>query len=104
MSEPKLSIEDDTRIGVAQHKPCAGCGRSWDDCGGGWVDLSCEVARWRCDDCVPPADVCSIEDCTCRAKEHVTREEMDRRCAAELAALGLTADAVPRSIQRTALD
>lgn len=53
------------RVGVARHKPCSGCGRSWDECGGGWVDPAKGTA-WTCNDCMPPADNDPNHDCEAR--------------------------------------
>lgn len=53
----KLSIEipeNETRVAVARRKPCRDCGRSWDECGGGWMrfaDAATLEASWQCNDC-----------------------------------------------------
>lgn len=58
-----LSIEkgNATRVGVASHKPCKGCGRSWEEAGGGWLAFDHESGGkelqtvWHCDPCFASA-------------------------------------------------
>ncbi len=62
----KSSIETpemEPRIGVARHKPCdGGCGRSWDEAGGGWMYFGGDgqlEAKWKCDACDPSPPQCT---------------------------------------------
>lgn len=71
MTAHRLSLESPasrSRIVVAAHKPCSGCGRSWNECGGGWLDLTHDgpATTWTCDGCtildtrpVPLEGVCA---------------------------------------------
>lgn len=73
-----LHIEGlDTRLAEARKLPCSGgCLRTWDQAGGGWLDLQSGQPSWRCHDCVEPVDLCACSHPGCRNRAHVTVEQM----------------------------
>lgn len=67
----------DERLREAQQSLCSGgCQRTWDQAGGGWLDMQDERPTWRCQDCVEPCDLCTCSHPGCRNRLHVTVEQM----------------------------
>lgn len=71
--------KNETRVAVARNKPCEGCGRSWDECGGGYIGFAEGAgleAKWKCEACMPPVFACGRPSCHCRAQVHLSDAEM----------------------------